>query len=313
MNALEVERLTKVYGEVRALDSVTFSVVEGEIFGLLGPNGSGKTTLMEVVAGIRSPTSGSVRVFGLDAFRRREEVSRLIGFNPQETMLYGDLSGWENLRFVAALYGLDGREFRERVKELSEILGIRHFLDRRVDRLSGGQRRRISLMASVLHSPRLLILDEPTVGLDPEARRDFWDVIWRLRDEGSTILLSTHYMEEADELCDRVAIIDRGRVVALGRPEELKRRHGGTARVIVYPKLRLLEEVERVLREMGLEVTRTGDGLAVETGNPEERVPRLTAYLSSRGLRPERIEIRSPTLEDVFLNLTGRPLAEVMG
>ena len=313
MNALEVEGLTKVYGEVRALDSVTFSVVEGEIFGLLGPNGSGKTTLMEIVAGIRSPTSGSVRVFGLDAFRRRDEVSRLIGVNPQETMLYGDLSGWENLRFVASLYGLDSREFRERVEELSEILGAREFLNKRVDKLSGGQRRRISLMASVLHSPRLLILDEPTVGLDPEARRDFWEVIWRLRDEGSTILLSTHYMEEADELCDRVAIMDRGRVVALGEPEELKRRHGGKAKVIVYPKLRLLKEVEGALREMGLEATRIGDGLAVEAVEPEELVPRLIASLSSRGLRPERIEVRSPTLEDVFLNLTGRPLAEVMG
>ncbi len=312
MNALEVEGLTKLYGEVRALDSVSFQVVEGEIFGLLGPNGSGKTTLMEIVAGIRSPTSGSVRIFGHDAFTRREEVSRLIGFNPQETMLYDDLTGWENLRFVASLYGLEGREFRERVEELSEMLGAGDLLNRRVDRLSGGQKRRISLMASVLHSPRLLILDEPTVGLDPEARRDFWEVIWRLRDEGSTILLSTHYMEEADELCDRVAVMDRGRIVAIGEPEELKRRHGGVAKVIVYPKLRLMGDVEVALGEMGLNFVRTGEGLAVETDDPAELVPDLIAFLSRRGLEPERIEIRSPTLEDVFLNLTGRPLAEVV-
>ncbi len=312
MIALEVEGLTKMYGEVRALDSISFHVNEREIFGLLGPNGSGKTTLMEIVAGVRAPTSGSVKVFGLDALREREKVSRLIGFNPQETMLYGDLSGWENLRFVASLYGMDMREFRERVEELSGILGTGGFLDKRVDKLSGGQRRRISLMASILHSPHLLILDEPTVGLDPEARRDFWEVIWRLRDEGSTILLSTHYMEEADELCDRVAIMDRGRIVGLGEPDELKRRYGGTAKVIVYPKLRSIGEVEGTLREMGLKVTRIGDGLAVETEEPEELIPDLITSLSSKGLEPERIEIRSPTLEDVFLNLTGRPLAEVV-
>ncbi len=312
MKALEVVELTKVYGEVKALDSISLHVDEGEIFGLLGPNGAGKTTLMEIVAGLRAPTSGSVRVFGIDILKGGREASKLIGFNPQETMLYGDLTGWENLRFVASLYGMEERDFRRRAGELADILGVRDLLGRRVGKLSGGQRRRLSLIASIIHSPRLLILDEPTVGLDPDARRDFWEVILRLREEGSTILLSTHYMEEADELCDRVAIMDRGRIVALGDPEELKRRYGGRAKVVVYPRLKLADKVEEALSGMGLEPSRTGEGLVVEADDPAELVPSLISELSVRGLGPERVEIRSPTLEDVFLNLTGRPLVEVV-
>ncbi len=291
---------------------MSLQVEEGEIFGLLGPNGAGKTTLMEIVAGLRTPTSGSVRVFGIDVLEEGREASKLIGFSPQETMLYGDLTGWENLRFVASLYGMEGREFRRRVEELADILGVKDLLRKRVSKLSGGQRRRLSLIASIIHSPRLLILDEPTVGLDPDARKDFWEVILRLREEGSTILLSTHYMEEADELCDRVAIMDRGRIVALGDPEELKRRYGGMAKVVVYPKMKLARRIEEALSEMGFRPSRLGDGLVVETEDPAGLTPKLISELSARGLDPERVEIRSPTLEDVFLNLTGRPLMEVM-
>jgi len=309
MKALEVLEVSKIYGQVKALDSITFHVEEGEIFGLLGPNGAGKTTLMEIIVGIREPTSGTVRVFGIDVQLNPKEVSKIVGFNPQETMLYDELTGIENLEFFASLYGLERDTFKERIEELSDMLDVRDLLRKRVGELSGGQKRRISIIASILHMPKLLILDEPTVGLDPEARRDFWDIIWRLRDTGSTIVLSTHYMEEADELCDRVAIMDLGKIVAIDEPDNLKRMFGGSSKVIVSIKSRYLERAEEALRELR---PRKGiEGLVMETNSPESLVPKVISTLDRAGLEPERVEIRKPTLEDVFLNLTGKRLEEV--
>ena len=309
MKALEVLEVSKIYGQVKALDSITFHVEEGEIFSLLGPNGAGKTTLMEIIVGIREPTSGTVRVFGIDVQLNPKEVSKIVGFNPQETMLYDELTGIENLEFFASLYGLERDTFKERIEELSDMLDVRDLLRKRVGKLSGGQKRRISIIASILHMPKLLILDEPTVGLDPEARRDFWDIIWRLRDTGSTIVLSTHYMEEADELCDRVAIMDLGKIVAIDEPDNLKRMFGGSSKVIVSIKSRYLERAEEALRELR---PRKGiEGLVMETNSPESLVPKVISTLDRAGLEPERVEIRKPTLEDVFLNLTGKRLEEV--
>ncbi len=310
MLALEVENLTKNYNGFRALDSVSFKVNEGEIFGLLGPNGAGKTTLMEILAGIRYPTSGVVKIFGMDALKgNRREVNRLIGFNPQETMLYDDLTGMENLEFIASLYLMDKSTFKSRLEDLMKLMDVKNLLGKRVGKLSGGQKRRLSIIASIIHSPKLLILDEPTVGLDPEARRDFWRVIWELRDRGSTIILSTHYMEEADELCDRVAIMDSGKVVAIGRPDDLKRKYGGKSKIFIYTKLKLLENAGRILKEIGYQANRMADSLVIEENEPSELVPYLISEMSRKGVQPERVEIRSPTLEDVFLNLTGKPLA----
>ena len=309
MKALEVLEVSKIYGQVKALDSITFHVEEGEIFSLLGPNGAGKTTLMEIIVGIREPTSGTVRVFGIDVQLNPKEVSKIVGFNPQETMLYDELTGIENLEFFASLYGLERDTFKERIEELSDMLDVRDLLRKRVGKLSGGQKRRISIIASILHMPKLLILDEPTVGLDPEARRDFWDIIWRLRDKGSTIVLSTHYMEEADELCDRVAIMDLGKIVTIDEPDNLKRMFGGSSKVIVSIKSRYLERAEEALRELR---PRKGiEGLVMETDSPESLVPKVISTLDRAGLEPERVEIRKPTLEDVFLNLTGKRLEEV--
>ncbi len=309
MKALEVLEVSKIYGQVKALDSITFHVEEGEIFSLLGPNGAGKTTLMEIIVGIREPTSGTVRVFGIDVQLNPKEVSKIVGFNPQETMLYDELTGIENLEFFASLYGLERDTFKERIEELSDMLDVRDLLRRRVGKLSGGQKRRVSIIASILHMPKLLILDEPTVGLDPEARRDFWDIIWRLRDTGSTIVLSTHYMEEADELCDRVAIMDLGKIVAIDEPDDLKRMFGGSSKVIVSIRSRHLEDAEEALRE--LRPRKEIEELVMETDSPESLVPKVISTLDRAGLEPERVEIRKPTLEDVFLNLTGRRLEEV--
>ncbi|MDK2463654.1 MAG: ABC transporter ATP-binding protein [Candidatus Korarchaeota archaeon] len=310
MPAVEVSEVRKSYGDVVALDGVSLTVEEGEIYGLLGPNGAGKTTLMEIIAGLRAPDSGEVRVLGVDVVEHPRRVRELVGFNPQETLLYDPLTARENLEFVAALYSMPRDEFQRRLEELTDLLGMADFLDRRTGKLSGGQQRRVSLAASLLHRPPVIILDEPTVGLDPDARRDFWNLIEGLRSEGRTLLISTHYMEEADELCDRVAIIDRGRIVAVGRPEELKARRGGRSKVIVRVRRRHVDRALEILGDHSPALT--ADGIVIEAEDPRTLVPDLVSLLQSRGVDPESVEIRSPTLEDVFLNLTGRRLAEVV-
>ncbi len=301
---LEVLEVSKLYGDRKVLDSITFSVREREIFGLLGPNGAGKTTLMEIIAGIRRCDGGEVRVKGHKP--TSSEAKRLMAFNPQETLLYDKLSSLENLEFIASLYGLSGSEFRNRVEELASKLGIEHLLKRRVEKMSGGERRRVSLAASLLHDPELLILDEPTVGLDPDARRDFWDLITSMRMEGRTILISTHYMEEADELCDRVAVIDQGRIVAMGTPEELKRKYGGKKRVVVQLRTRDLIKAEDALRDLSPKPYPRG--IELESDDPENLAVEVMNRLEKLGLEPLGVTIRPPTLEDVFLNLTGRRL-----
>jgi len=282
------------------LKGISLEVNEGEIFGLLGPNGAGKTTLMEIVVGLRRPDRGSVQILGREVSR---ETSRLVGFCPQELLLYGDLTGFENVEFYASLYGLSGREVRERLKELSELVdeGV---LSKVVSKMSGGQRRRVNLIVALIHRPVLLVLDEPTVGLDPDARREFWEVIRSLRDGGTTVLLSTHYMEEADELCDRVAIMDSGKVIAIGTPEELKRKYGGAKKIILEVK-----DPEKARDVLGDGIP-FDNGLLLESEDAESIVPDVVSRLQSSGVVVSRVEIRGPTLEDVFLNLTGRRLSE---
>ncbi len=301
---LEVVKVSKNYADRRVLNSITFSVKKREVFGLLGPNGAGKTTLMEIIAGIRKCDEGFVRIKGYEPTSL--EARRLMAFNPQETLLYDKLSSLENLEFVASLYGLSKSEFKRKMGELASKLDIEHLLKRRVKRMSDGERRRISLAASLLHDPEILLLDEPTVGLDPDARRDFWDLITSMREEGRTVLISTHYMEEADELCDRVAVMDHGRIVALGTPEELKKRYGGGGRVIVQLRKRDLARAKETLKDLSPRAHPRG--LEMESKSPESLTVEILNRLEKSGLEPLSVTIRPPTLEDVFLNLTGRRL-----
>ncbi len=310
MKAVIVEKVSKKYGDITALDSVCLNVEEREIFGLLGPNGAGKTTLMEIIVGLRRADSGKVILLGMDIAKKSKEIGRIVGFNPQETMLYDNLTVLENLEFIASLYSSSKEKFEERLRILSEMLELNDLLRRRTGKLSGGQKRRASLAASLLHDPPIIVLDEPTVGLDPDARREFWRFIEKMKKDGKTILLSTHYMEEADELCDRVAIMDSGKIVTIGSPDELKRLHGGSSKIIIHVKMRYLETAEKILSDYSL--TRVLEWLEIRTEKPEELVPDLIAKLQSAGIDPESVEIRSPSLEDVFLNLTGRRLMEAI-
>jgi len=305
---IRVENLVKSYGNIVALKGVSFTVEEGEIFGLLGPNGAGKTTLMEILCGLRRFDKGKVTVFDLDITKKPEKIKASMGFCPQETLLYKYLSVRENLVFAASLYSLSSGKTKERVRFVSKFLGIEDILDRRIEKLSGGMKRRVSLAASIIHDPKIVILDEPTVGFDPHVKREFWELIKQLHEEGKTVLLSTHNMEEADALCDRVAIIDLGKIVALDKPNTLKKQYGGEAVIHVKVKGSHLEKAENFLRPW--KPKREEGELKIFVENPWKLMPELSSTLFGKGILTEKIEVTEPTLEDVFINLTGKRLVE---
>ncbi len=305
MAAVEVRDLVKRFRGVTALDGVSLEVGEGEVFSLLGPNGSGKTTLLNVVAGVVRPDAGRVLVKGLEPSDPRART--LVGYMPQELGLYGELNAYENLAFLARLYGV--RDAGRRIRELLEFVGLAEAGRRLVKTYSGGMKRRLAIAASLLHDPEVVLLDEPTTGLDPGMRREVWDLVKGLREEGKTVVLATHYMEEAEALSDRCAIMFRGRVLDVGSPDELKRRYGGESVV----EIRVREPVrglEGVLEKAGgNRVVGGGDSYKVfVAGDPQSLLPRLVEACIGSGARVLSVEVHEPNLEDVFIKLTGRGL-----
>jgi ABC-2 type transport system ATP-binding protein len=305
--AVEARGLVKVYpGGVRAVDGVSFCIRRGEIFSLLGPNGAGKTTTVKMLATLLKPTEGDAYIMGRSVVRDRREVRRLIGLAPQDLTSDDEMTGWENVYIQARLYGYPPSEARERARWALEYMGLLDVAHRRAGTYSGGMRRRLEIAMSLVHKPQVLFLDEPTLGLDVQSRRHLWSLIRSLRREGVTILLTTHYMEEAEELSDRVAIIDRGRIIAEGTPRELSSKLGGER---VHILLGSPEEAERLAGELarrGWQARSTGSEVIVTAANAAEALARLAPYL--KGAREVRIS--RPNLEEVFLELTGRRLRE---
>src|SRR5256714_14192337 len=226
--AIEMTELCKDFGAFRAVDHLSLTVQQGEIFGLLGPNGSGKTTTINMISGLSVPTSGEVRVLGLNVRRQARQVRQILGSVPQETALYEELSAWTNMDFHADLFGIPRKEKRERITKMLELIQLLDRKDSRVSTFSGGMKRRLALGRALLHDPQLIYLDEPTLGVDVQARRVIWDYILSLRDQGKTVLITTNYLEEAQALCERVAIIDHGKLVAVDTPHHLKQTYGGS-------------------------------------------------------------------------------------
>src|ERR1700736_2843341 len=227
-SAIDLRALTKRFGAFTALDALTFSVPPGEIFGLLGPNGSGKTTTINLVSRLSKPTAGQALVLGFDITRDPRAVRSVLGTVPQETALYEELSAWDNMVFHADLYNVPRRERDQRIRSLLDLVSLTDRLGSRVSTFSGGMKRRLALARALLHEPRLLYLDEPTLGVDVQSRRALWDYILGLKAQGKTVLLTTNYLEEANTLCDRLAILDHGKLVALDTPANLKQRYGDT-------------------------------------------------------------------------------------
>jgi len=295
---ISLRNLTKSFGHNVAVNDVTFDVKRGEVFGLLGPNGAGKTTTISMLSGLLKPDGGEVVING-GGDPSQSSVRRLIGAAPQSLALYDELTARENLRFFGQLYGLRARDLAARISLALEIAGLTERRNDRVRTFSGGMKRRLNLVCALVHDPPILFLDEPTVGVDPQSRSLIFGQIEKLREEGRTIIYTTHYMEEAQRLCDRVAIIDSGKILDLDKVDKLIERHGGAAVVTAELDKAPINEAELPGQLDGLNLT-------FESDHPLEEVARLSgAGISFRALRVDR-----PDLESVFLNLTGRRLRD---
>lgn len=309
--AVQVQDLHLSFGENRAVDGVSFDVVRGEIFGLLGPNGAGKTTLISMLSCLLTPDSGNAAVMGHSILTEAQKVKASIGVVPQEVALYGDLSARENLVFWGKMQDLRGTQLARRVDEVLEIIGLSDRQKDRVSTYSGGMKRRVNIAVALLHKPELVIMDEPTVGIDPQSRRSILDNVKLLRDQGMTILYTTHYMEEAQELSDRVGIMDHGKLVAVGTKQELVTTVGEVDRI----DLRLTGPYEALLATWKAtadihEVTVQDGVVTVLAADGNRALPRLFESAATAGVRIASINVQEPNLEAVFLQLTGRALRD---
>src|SRR5438552_17132332 len=306
--AIEVKDLCKNFGTFRAVDHLSLSVQQGEIFGLLGPNGSGKTTTINMISGLSVPTSGEVRVMGYDVRRNARQVRQILGSVPQETALYEELSAWTNMDFHADLFGIPRKEKKERIIKMLELIQLLDRKDSRVSTFSGGMKRRLALGRALLHDPQLLYLDEPTLGVDVQARRAIWDYILVLRDQGKTVLITTNYLEEAQVLCERLAIIDHGKLIAVDTPEHLKQTYGGS--VIEVDTAQPVQDVAALRALAGVnDVKQEGTHLKITAQGTSNIAAEVINILSQEG-EIKDIAVREPNLDEIFLLLTGTALRD---
>ncbi|WP_338027743.1 ABC transporter ATP-binding protein [Cohnella thermotolerans] len=300
-----IERLAKSYGAKPALKDVTFSVREGSCFGLLGPNGAGKSTTMKILSGLLPPDRGHVSVLGRDIRKSGEDIRREVGYVPQSITLYEKLSARDNLTFFGEMYGVRGAELKRRIGEVLERVGLADRAKDAVASFSGGMKRRVNIAAALLHRPKLIIMDEPTVGIDPQSRNHIFEMIRSLQKSGVTVLYSTHYMEEVESLCDELAIIDGGEVIVSGGLNEVLDRFGTQA---VYLEL---QDAAKPPEPAGFGKPEPKDkGWVVETPSPLEAIAAWAAACKAKSLKVKQLEIVRPSLETVFLSLTGTTLRD---
>ena len=309
---IEVTDLVKKYGAQRAVDGVSFTVARGELFGLLGPNGAGKTTTIGVLSTLLRADGGQVRIGGHDVATAAAQVRRLIGVVPQEIALYTDLTARDNLMFWGRLHGLGGAALSRRVDELLVMADLADQAKRRVDAYSGGMMRRLNLVAGLIHQPEVLFLDEPTVGIDAQARSRILDLIARLGREGLTVIYTTHYLEEAEQLCDRIGVIDRGRLVALGDKESLISQIGDVDLIrLNVPAARMASFREACGAWTDcVEVGERRGKVEIRARDGGHLLPRIQDWLRANDVPLEHLEVERPNLETLYLNLTGRGLRE---
>ena len=308
-NGIEVEALVRVFkGGVRAVDGIDLNVAPGEIYGFLGPNGAGKSTTVLVLTTLLPPTSGSARVAGLDVVHQGAEVRRAIGASLQESALDPFLTGREHMRLQSALHGLPKGERDARGTELLARVGLTEAADRKVGGYSGGMKRRLDLALALLHRPRLLFLDEPTTGLDPQSRAALWDEVRRLAGEGVTVFLTTQYLEEADVLADRVGIINHGKIVAEGTPSELKAEIGRKTVEAIPQDPHDRERLAGVLHRFGEQTAASAGRVAAQLAEGAGDLAEIVRALDAEGIGVADLRLHSPTLDDVFLAKTGRSL-----
>lgn len=314
MFAIRVEALIKKFNDFTAVDNIFFNVPYGELFGLLGPNGAGKTTTINILSTLLRPTSGYAEVAGFDIRRKKDDVRKSIGIVFQDPTLDTKLTGKENLLFHAMMHGIKKKDAEKRIKEVLELVELEDKADILVEKYSGGMKRRLEIARGLMHRPKVLFLDEPTLGLDAQTRRRIWDYIKKLNKEiGITMVLTTHYMEEADYLCDRIAIIDHGKIVAIDNPNNLKNSLGGDLvsleiegdTNLYIEKLKELKFVKSLMVQNGIL------RMSMEMG--ERKIPALLSLAEKSGVKVNAVNLHKPSLEDVFLFFTGRKIRDEEG
>jgi ABC-2 type transport system ATP-binding protein len=318
---VEVKDLIRRYGDRTALNGIAFEIYRGELFGLLGPNGAGKTTLIYILSTLLKPSSGSVTVRSLDVVDQAKKIKPFIGTVPQEIALYPTLSASENLSFYGRMYGLQGLQLKNRIDELLEMIGLLDRKDERVHKFSGGMKRRLNLAIGLLHKPELLLLDEPMVGVDPQSRNHILENIQTLKAAGTTMIYTTHYMEEAEQLCDRVAIVDEGRLIALDSPRQLVEQLGdglinigvGSADSSLLDILGTLPQVREVrcLGQNGLQgggEEGTGSLITIRADRAKRTLREVIGVFDQMKVAFSSVEVLEPNLNSVFLQLTGKRL-----
>lgn len=306
-----VDKLSKSFGALKAVDNISFEIKEGEIFGLLGPNGAGKTTTINMLTTLLKPTSGNAQVCGYSIFKQANEVRRNVGVVPQEYTADEDMTGLNNILLCADLYGIPRSDSKPHSQELLKLVELQDAANKKVGTYSGGMRRRLELACGLINYPRLLFLDEPTLGLDVQTRTAVWQYIKTLKEEyHMTLLMTTHYLEEADSLCDRVAIIDHGHIIKIGSPQELKESIGGDVIAIEVKEAQpdLSAEISQI--KLVKNVRKSNNTYRIKSELGEEATPEITDLIRSKGLHVTKISLTKPTLDEVYLDLTGRTLRE---
>lgn len=311
MNAIEVQNLKKSFGEFQAVQGATFVAATGEVLSLLGPNGAGKSTTISMLSGLLTPTSGDACIMGHSVIREPEHAKQSLGVVPQDIALYPDLSARENLVFWGKMYGLRGVALKTRVDEVLEIIGLTDRQKDHVGMFSGGMKRRVNIGAALLHKPEVIIMDEPTVGIDPQSRRHILDNVKELNQQGMTVLYTTHYMEEAAELSHHIAIMDKGKVIAQGTHAELIKMVGEQTRIDITINVEAEKILEAWRATQGVVRIDSTDGKVTALVDDSNRVlPRLFDAASKANVRITSVDIQEPNLETVFLHLTGRALRD---
>jgi ABC-2 type transport system ATP-binding protein len=308
---LKVENLYKNFGNIAAVDGISFEVKRGEVFGLLGPNGAGKSTTISIISTLLPPTEGEIFFEGESIFKNSKNLRQKLGIVPQDIALYPTLTGYENLRFWGNLYGLKGAELKERINEVADIIGLNERLKDKVKKYSGGMKRRLNIGAALLHKPDLLIMDEPTVGIDPQSRSHILDTVLKLSAQGMTIIYTTHYMEEAEELCSRICIMDEGKIIASGTKQELVELVKERTRINI--KLdKITGNMPQIFKEIPVvsDAAVLDDTVTLFGENGDILLAEIISRISEEKSKIRSLDIQKPDLEAVFLHLTGKALRD---
>ncbi|MFT9597426.1 ABC transporter ATP-binding protein [Mesobacillus sp.] len=313
MEVLKVKQLTKRFKDFEAVKNVSFSVQKGESFGLLGPNGAGKTTTIQMITGLFPPSSGSIEIAGVDMVRQPKCGQGLLGIVPQEIALYQTMSARENLSFWGRMYGLSGDHLQKRINDVLEIIGLADRAKEKVETFSGGMKRRVNIGAAILHNPELLIMDEPTVGIDPQSRSHILDTVKKLNGDGMTVIYTSHYMEEVEYLCEKIGIMDQGEFITSGSISQLRETIGDRSRIVMnFSGAVELESIKSIftseIPEKDLLISQ--NELAIFHKAPQKILSELIQSVTGAGFEIASVEIVEPNLESVFLHLTGRSLRD---